>query len=97
MKRIAFIILTSIIISCNAKPSFESQLILDLCNDNVADSCIVNLPGDTTSTHFVKLGIGEKGIYFISDLPLSDPRMRIYIDNGIRTRYFSDFPFDLQT
>lgn len=94
MKR--FVILTLIAISmmsCAVKPSFEAEAIMSLCNDTVADSCIVMLPKDTTSTHYVKGAFGENGIYFLSDLPLSDPRMRIYLDDGLRTRYFSDFEY----
>lgn len=94
MKR--FIILTFIgilLISCVTKPSFEAEAIMNLCNDKVADSCVVMLPKDTTSTHYVKGAFGDNGIYFISDLPLSDPRMRIYLDDGLRTRYFCDFEY----
>lgn len=96
MKKLIFLLITLGVISCTPKVSFEAQVIKDMCNDFVADSCIMTLPGDTTSTHFVKAAFGDNGLYYISDLPLSDPRMRIYLDDGIRTRYFSDFNYEGQ-
>lgn len=93
MKRILLAIVIITFVGCAPKASFESRVILELCNDSVADSCIIQLPGDTTSTHYVKAAFGNNGIYYISDLPLSDPRMRIWIDNGLRTRHFCDFEY----
>lgn len=92
MKKLA-LLFTLCVIGCTPKLSFERQAILDLCNDHVEDSCIINLPGDTLTTHFVKAAFGNNGLYYISDLPLSDPRMRIYLNDGLRTRYFSDFTY----
>lgn len=79
--------------SCAAKRSFEAEAIWQTCNDVVADSCIISLPGDTTTVHFAKAAFGDAGLYLMSDLPLSEPRMIIFINDGINTRYFSEFDY----
>lgn len=81
------------VIACTAPKSFERLLIEEICNDYVEDSCIVLLPGDTTSTAFVKAAFAENGVYLISDLPLSNPRFRADIKDGLRTLYVSEFTY----
>ena len=93
MKKIFILFVMLALSSCAAKRSFEAEAIWQTCNDVVADSCIITLPGDTTTTHFTKAAFGESGVYMLSDLPLSNPRMRIFINDIIRTRYFTDFAY----
>lgn len=93
MKRLALLLFVVSCISCAPKLSFEAQAIKTLCDDHVADTCILTLPKDTTSTHTVKAAFGDNGIYFIASTPLSDPFIKIWINDGLRTRYNGDFSY----
>lgn len=94
MKRVViFFCMTLLAMSCMTPKSIERQLIQTIGNDQVEDSCIMALPGDSTSTAFVNAAFAEKGVYLISNLPLSDPRMYIRIDDILRTRYSCDFEY----
>ena len=93
MKKLTLLLLAIGCISCAPKLTFEAQAIKNLCDDYVADSCILTLPKDTASTHSVKAAFGDKGIYFIASTPLSDPFIKIWINDGLRTRYSGDFSY----
>lgn len=94
MKKVLVFTLAAItFIGCSVKASLEATIIKEMCYDSVADSSIVMLTQDSTSTHYVKGAFGEKGLYLLSDLPLSKPKMRIDINDGLRTLYISEFEY----